>query len=115
MGSFIDKGSPKTFHTQTIERQCEMPFVDELAPLAEGIDAILSLGCGAGVQFIAERFADTEPSRKPQENVRGPVPIRVEPLVRGEHGPAVKGHRRGALPEFPVGAVFGPHPEVLAP
>jgi ferredoxin len=40
----------------TIERQCEDAFIDALAQRAEGYDAILSLGCGAGVQTLAERF-----------------------------------------------------------
>jgi ferredoxin len=40
----------------TIERQCEDAFIDNLAEGAEGYDAICSLGCGAGVQALAERF-----------------------------------------------------------
>ena len=41
----------------TIERQCEDAFIDILAPRAPEYDAICSLGCGAGVQALAERFA----------------------------------------------------------
>lgn len=40
----------------TIERQCDDEFVTELAPKMAGIDAVLSLGCGAGVQLIAEQY-----------------------------------------------------------
>lgn len=40
----------------TIERQCEDAFIDLLAPRVSGYDAICSLGCGAGVQALAERF-----------------------------------------------------------
>ena len=40
----------------TIERQCEDTFIDILAQRAAGYDAICSLGCGAGVQALAERF-----------------------------------------------------------
>ena len=40
----------------TIERQCEDEFVRELSRMVEGIDALLSMGCGAGVQLIAEQF-----------------------------------------------------------
>jgi ferredoxin len=39
-----------------IERQCEDAFIDPLAQRAQGYDAIVSLGCGAGVQTLAERF-----------------------------------------------------------
>lgn len=40
----------------TIERQCDDEFVDELGRAIKGVDAVISLGCGAGVQLIAERF-----------------------------------------------------------
>jgi ferredoxin len=40
----------------TVERQCEDAFLDALAPRVGEYDAICSLGCGAGVQAIAERF-----------------------------------------------------------
>jgi ferredoxin len=40
----------------TIERQCEDAFIDILAPRVPEYDAICSLGCGAGVQALAERF-----------------------------------------------------------
>jgi ferredoxin len=43
----------------TIERQCEDAFIDLLAPRAGDYDAICSLGCGAGVQALAERFPKT--------------------------------------------------------
>jgi ferredoxin len=40
----------------TIERQCEDAFIDILAQRVAEYDAICSLGCGAGVQALAERF-----------------------------------------------------------
>ncbi len=43
----------------TIERQCEDAFIDLLAPRVAVYDAICSLGCGAGVQALAERFPRT--------------------------------------------------------
>ncbi|MGA2620954.1 MAG: methylenetetrahydrofolate reductase C-terminal domain-containing protein [Thermoguttaceae bacterium] len=43
----------------TIERQCEDAFIDLLAPRVPEYDAICSLGCGAGVQALAERFPAT--------------------------------------------------------
>jgi ferredoxin len=43
----------------TIERQCEDAFIDALAPRGAQYDAICSLGCGAGVQALAERFPNT--------------------------------------------------------
>jgi ferredoxin len=40
----------------TIERQCDNVFIEEAAEAIEKVDAVLSLGCGAGVQAIAERY-----------------------------------------------------------
>jgi ferredoxin len=38
----------------TIERQCDKEFFDSIKDKAKGYDAILSMACGAGVQFSAE-------------------------------------------------------------
>jgi ferredoxin len=42
----------------TIERQCDNIFIEQAADAIGKVDAVLSLGCGAGVQAIAERFPD---------------------------------------------------------
>ena len=42
----------------TIERQCDNVFIEQAAEAIAQSDAVLSLGCGAGVQAIAERYAD---------------------------------------------------------
>jgi len=41
----------------TIERQCDNVFIEQAAEAVERNDAVLSLGCGAGVQAIAERYS----------------------------------------------------------
>lgn len=43
----------------TVERQCEDEFIQQAAPQIARTDAVLSLACGAGVQMIASRFAQT--------------------------------------------------------
>ena len=43
----------------TIERQCDNVFIESAAEEIKKNDAVLSLGCGAGVQAIAERYPDT--------------------------------------------------------
>jgi hypothetical protein len=43
----------------TIERQCEDAFIELVAPRVAEYDAVCSLGCGAGVQNLAERFPKT--------------------------------------------------------
>lgn len=42
----------------TLERQCVYEFIDQLNGLTDPYDAILSLGCGAGVQAVAETIPD---------------------------------------------------------
>jgi len=40
----------------TVERQCDRAFFDPLTGTVGNYDAILSLGCGVGVQELAQRF-----------------------------------------------------------
>jgi ferredoxin len=41
---------------QTVKRQCDTEFLDEMAAKVESVDAVLSIACGCGIQFMAERF-----------------------------------------------------------
>jgi ferredoxin len=50
------KGLPLEVEELTIERQCDNVFIEQAAEAIERNDAVLSLGCGAGVQAIAERY-----------------------------------------------------------
>jgi len=52
------KGLPLEVEELTIERQCDNVFIEEAADAIKRNDAVLSLGCGAGVQAIAERFSN---------------------------------------------------------
>jgi len=49
-------GEEREIVEKTIERQCENDFIQEIVPLVQDVDAVLSLACGAGVQAIAERY-----------------------------------------------------------
>ncbi len=51
-------GSPKEVTDVTVQRQCEWEYLDEVREAVAGADLILSLGCGIGVQAIAEHFPD---------------------------------------------------------
>jgi len=51
-------GRPIQIEQVTIERQCDNEFIQDLVGPAERSEAILSFGCGAGVQAIAERFPE---------------------------------------------------------
>lgn len=47
-----------TFSEYTVKRQCDAEFLEPLGDKVGEVDAVLSLGCGIGVQAIAERFPD---------------------------------------------------------
>jgi ferredoxin len=50
------EGVAKKIDGATVERQCNLQFVEELAAKIEKYDCIMSMACGAGVQLVAERF-----------------------------------------------------------
>jgi ferredoxin len=52
------EGNEITIGERTISRQCDPEFVDQIKDEAIQYDAVLSMGCGAGVQVIAERLKD---------------------------------------------------------
>jgi ferredoxin len=52
------QGLPLEVEELTIERQCDNVFIEQAAEAVARNDAVLSLGCGAGVQAVAERFGD---------------------------------------------------------
>ncbi|MBL7210137.1 MAG: methylenetetrahydrofolate reductase C-terminal domain-containing protein [Dehalococcoidia bacterium] len=47
-----------TFSEYTLKRQCDAEFMDLLVDRVREVDAILSLGCGIGVQAVAESLPD---------------------------------------------------------
>jgi len=42
----------------SVQRQCETEYIETLDEKIKEYDAIVSLGCGVGVQYLAERFPD---------------------------------------------------------
>jgi ferredoxin len=57
--AFRKDGSEIDIDGLTVERQCEDEFIQEAAAAIASNDAVLSLACGAGVQAVARRFANT--------------------------------------------------------
>ncbi len=49
-------GKQRTIDEITITRQCDMEYLEQLAKYVDDYDAIVSTACGAGVQFLAERY-----------------------------------------------------------
>jgi ferredoxin len=39
-----------------LERQCDHEYIEQLRPLVDEYEAILSMACGAGIQFVAEKY-----------------------------------------------------------
>lgn len=53
------EGGPKNVSDVTVQRQCEWEYLDAIADQINSVDLVLSLGCGIGVQAIAEHFPNT--------------------------------------------------------
>ena len=51
-------GKQRTIDQITITRQCDKEYLEQLAKYIDDYDAVVSMGCGAGVQFLAERYDD---------------------------------------------------------
>jgi len=45
-------------HEKTVDRQCVKEFIIRLDDVIGDYDAVLSLGCGAGVQAVSEMYAE---------------------------------------------------------
>lgn len=54
----LTEGLKTKVDEKTIERQCDVEYLEELKDIVGGYDAVLSLACGCGVQFLGERFTD---------------------------------------------------------
>lgn len=57
--AFKAENLPKTIDGYTVERQCNEKFLMELDAMVPEYDCVMSMACGAGVQYMAERFPDT--------------------------------------------------------
>ena len=53
------EGKSKAISDITVQRQCEWEYLDQVAEQIGEADVVLSLGCGIGVQAIAEHFPNT--------------------------------------------------------
>jgi len=42
-----------------LERQCDPEYLEPMRPYIEDYQAVLSIACGAGIQFMAEKFLKT--------------------------------------------------------
>ncbi len=56
---FIKEGKECTIDERTLERQCDHEYLEEIRDVIDQYDAVLSLACGVGVQFAAEKYHST--------------------------------------------------------
>jgi ferredoxin len=56
--AFLKKGKSIDIKELTLERQCDPEYVEELGVHMDGVDAVMSMACGCGVQEVARRFRD---------------------------------------------------------
>ncbi|HUW63962.1 MAG TPA: methylenetetrahydrofolate reductase C-terminal domain-containing protein [Spirochaetia bacterium] len=52
------EGNPLETVTYTATRQCDPEYIDAMADAVRGVDAVVSLACGVGPQYIAARYPD---------------------------------------------------------
>jgi len=53
---FMNQGSKVEIDEVTLERQCDHEYLEELRNDIGKYDAVISLACGVGVQFMAEKY-----------------------------------------------------------
>ena len=49
-------GRPLTIEERVLERQCDPEYVEQLRDVYDQYDAVLSMACGVGPQFLSEAF-----------------------------------------------------------
>ena len=54
--NFMNEGKKVEIDEVTLERQCDHEYLEELRDTIDRYDAVVSLACGVGVQFMAEKY-----------------------------------------------------------
>jgi hypothetical protein len=56
---FLNQGREVKIDEVTLERQCDHEYLEEIRDSIDQYDAVVSLACGVGVQFMAEKYRNT--------------------------------------------------------
>ena len=56
---FMNQGKDIQIDEITLERQCDHEYLEEIRNRIDQYDAVVSLACGVGVQFMAEKYMRT--------------------------------------------------------
>jgi len=54
--AFLKEGKELEVKEVTLERQCDQEYLEEIRDIVDQYDAIVSMACGVGVQFMAEKY-----------------------------------------------------------
>ncbi|NVM26362.1 MAG: methylenetetrahydrofolate reductase C-terminal domain-containing protein [Desulfobacterales bacterium] len=57
--AFMKEGKELEVEEVTLERQCDHEYLEEIRKIIDEYDAVVSLACGVGVQFMAEKYFRT--------------------------------------------------------
>ena len=52
------EGNEIEIKEQTLERQCDHEYIDQVRPIVGDYEVILSMACGAGIQYVGEKYRD---------------------------------------------------------
>jgi ferredoxin len=55
---FMNQGKDVKIDEVTLERQCDHEYLEEIRNTIDQYDVVLSLACGVGVQFMAEKYVE---------------------------------------------------------
>jgi ferredoxin len=54
--AFMKEGKELEVQEVTLERQCDHEYLEEIRSFIDQYEAVVSLACGVGVQFLAEKY-----------------------------------------------------------
>ncbi len=54
--NYLKDGKEVKIDEKTLERQCDNEYLEEIRDIIDQYDAVISLACGVGVQFTAEKY-----------------------------------------------------------
>ena len=57
--NFLKQGREVKIDENTLQRQCDHEYLEEIRDVIDQYDAVVSLACGVGVQFMAEKYHAT--------------------------------------------------------
>ena len=57
--AFMKEGKELEVEEVTLERQCDHEYLEEIRNIVDQYEAVISLACGVGVQFLAEKYLTT--------------------------------------------------------